>query len=322
MKLTDINLNDREEIAAAHALLAAILGDALLHADNPAAGFENRADREMSRALEEDAKKLRGFGIDPMTGVLQDPPFTGMSQDPAAVFGGAAAVPTSPTLPPGFSTHAHFSAVAAQLPTAPVGMPGTFAGVLPAAPAPAAYIAPAVHAQTLASVTPVAPANGVELDAEGLPWDARIHASTRTKTQKKVWTARKGINDEGLVARVKAELRAVLGNVPASFATGATAAATSIPTAPLPPAPPSASIAAMPSPVAVASPIDTPAAPTTFEQLMPRMTAAITTGVAPPTALVAACTALGLPSIVTLQQQPQFVPHVWAQLQATYPGLV
>lgn len=46
-----------------------------------------------------------------------------------------------------------------------------------------------------------------ELDASGLPWHADIHASTKTKTAKGIWTKRKGV-DDATVARVTAQLRA------------------------------------------------------------------------------------------------------------------
>lgn len=45
-----------------------------------------------------------------------------------------------------------------------------------------------------------------ELDKEGLPWDERIHAGTKTKTQKGVWTRKKGLDDKVFDA-VVAELR-------------------------------------------------------------------------------------------------------------------
>lgn len=56
-----------------------------------------------------------------------------------------------------------------------------------------------------AQVTPAQIANA-ELDAEGLPWDERIHAGTKTKTQKNVWTRKKGVQDNVFDA-VVAELR-------------------------------------------------------------------------------------------------------------------
>ena len=64
---------------------------------------------------------------------------------------------------------------------------------IPAAPTPAAQ------------VTPTQIANA-ELDKSGLPWDARIHAGTKTKTQKGDWTRKKGV-DEAVLDAVVAELR-------------------------------------------------------------------------------------------------------------------
>ena len=54
-------------------------------------------------------------------------------------------------------------------------------------------------------VTPQQIANA-ELDVDGLPWDARIHAGTKTKTQKGDWTRKKGV-DEAVLDAVVAELR-------------------------------------------------------------------------------------------------------------------
>ena len=61
-----------------------------------------------------------------------------------------------------------------------------------------------------------------ELDAAGLPWDERIHAGTKTKTQKNEWTKRKGVADN-VVAAVTAELRQLYPPVPAATATPAVA---------------------------------------------------------------------------------------------------
>lgn len=72
-----------------------------------------------------------------------------------------------------------------------------------AAPAPAPETSPEVAAPT-----------GVELDSEGLPWDARIHSSSRqllAKTQQ--WKRKRGVQPV-LVTRVVEELRQALG-VPA-----------------------------------------------------------------------------------------------------------
>ena len=62
-----------------------------------------------------------------------------------------------------------------------------------------------VPAAPAAQVTPQQIANA-EVDADGLPWDARIHAGTKTKTQKGAWTQKKGV-DEAVRDAVTAELR-------------------------------------------------------------------------------------------------------------------
>lgn len=64
--------------------------------------------------------------------------------------------------------------------------------------------APAVPAGSMA----------VDLDADGVPWDERIHASTQTKTAQNRWTKRKKVN-EVEYGRVFAELQErYAGHVP------------------------------------------------------------------------------------------------------------
>lgn len=48
---------------------------------------------------------------------------------------------------------------------------------------------------------------GIELDATGLPWDGRIHASTKTKTAAGNWKKAKGV-DKATIPVIEAELRA------------------------------------------------------------------------------------------------------------------
>ncbi len=59
--------------------------------------------------------------------------------------------------------------------------------------------APAVPAAPAA-----APAADVELDTDGVPWDARIHSSTKNKTVKGVWKIARG-TDKSLIDAVLAE---------------------------------------------------------------------------------------------------------------------
>jgi len=42
-----------------------------------------------------------------------------------------------------------------------------------------------------------------ELDVEGLPWDDRLHASTKTKTAQGTWTKKKGVDDTTRATIVK-----------------------------------------------------------------------------------------------------------------------
>lgn len=56
----------------------------------------------------------------------------------------------------------------------------------------------------------VAPVANVELDANDLPWDARIHASSKTKDVKGNWKYKRGVDRDVLVPEVEAELKATI----------------------------------------------------------------------------------------------------------------
>lgn len=232
----------------------------------------------------------------------------GGAQDAAAVFGAGnvAGVPAPSTVAVDQS-HNVQTALAAGVPTPP-----------PAALPHAVPTAPSVAAPT-ANAAPTNPAPGVDVDAEGLPWDARIHASTKTKLVNGNWKAKKGINDPALVERVRAELRATMA-IPAPVA-AAPAPAAPVPTptpvaaAPAPFVPPVA-----PSPhVAPVAP-SKPADPVNFEQLMPRVTQAMHAGHLPADALQNAVTAYQLPNIPALAARPDMVPYVWAYMRESYPA--
>lgn len=247
----------------------------------------------------------------------------GTSEAPAAdaaqVFGGAAApAPLLPSAPSIAGVE-----VSVTVPVAPLA-----SSTMPPVPTPPA---PTVTVDTapMAPVAPTMPASGVELDSKGLPWDERIHASTKSKIASGEWKAKRGINDPSLVQRVEAELRQrVAGAVtlaapvaPAMDAAQVFApqapAALEVPAAPAPFVPPTAPLAPVPPAAPSAS-----ADPTTFEQLMPRITAAVMAQQIPPTAVGQACTAFGLTSVVGLQTSPQHVPSVWQYLKQQYPALV
>lgn len=97
-----------------------------------------------------------------------------------------------------------------------------------------------------APVPPAASGSTVELDADGLPWDSRIHSDAAVKLSAKgQWKTRKNLAP-GYKEQIEAELRVVMG------APTATMASVSAP-APSPAAPP-APTAAPPAPAPAAAP--------------------------------------------------------------------
>lgn len=205
--------------------------------------------------------------------------------NPFAV-GGAAA----PVVPPSAPT----TAVAAVPPTVPA-VPQ--AGSLPPPSVPSVPAPPNVPAAA-APTAPVPPANpaAVERDAAGLPWDGRIHGSTKTKNADGTWRQKRGLDPQVKIA-VEAELRAAaaatvppaapaapVGVAPAAPLTPPTAAASAPSTAGTVAFPSPASLAAAPSlpqaapaaliPPVVPSPPAVPAAPTSAAPVPPTTTAA------------------------------------------------
>ena len=76
-------------------------------------------------------------------------------------------------------------------------------------PFPAAPSAPAPVATTSTSTITETVTN-VPVDSEGLPWDGRIHSSSKEKLVKdSTWKLKRGV-DKALVEQVKAELRGVM----------------------------------------------------------------------------------------------------------------
>lgn len=167
--------------------------------------------------------------------------------------------------------------------------------------------------------TPPAPAadapavlnTGVDLDANGLPWDERIHASTRTKTANGQWKKKRGVEDF-TVAHVESELRGVM-NIPASPA---------VPTVPAVPTPPAPAVPTPPATPAIPAPPAPPAltqsaqAPSDFATFMQKYSPIIGTGKLTPADLQTAVQAAGLPNLGMLASRPDLIPTVAAQLDA------
>lgn len=179
--------------------------------------------------------------------------------DPAEAFAGGAsaeqafgAAPLVPTASPSPSP--------ANAATSPATAPAGTQGDGTAAPA-ASDTGPT--ATTGSAASPSNP-GGVEVDANGLPWDGRIHSGPADKKPKNgdgTWRKKRGV-DDSTVAAVEGELRAALG-APAAIVP--VAPVTEAPAAPVPPPPPVAAAApvpASPTPAPVAAaPAPAPVAP-------------------------------------------------------------
>lgn len=148
---------------------------------------------------------------------------------------------------------------------------------------------PGLLARDLLGVPPaprVDPGPPGDRDSEGLPWDGRIHSSSKALLADGKWRQRRN-TDPAVVAAVTAELRAAL-------------AAPSAPVPAAPPAPPA------PPPAAVVPPPPEAPASMTFPQFMHAITAARLA----PGVVLEACKAVGMPSIPALAQRTDLIPAV------------
>lgn len=196
------------------------------------------------------------------------------------------------------------------------------------------------------------PSDGTGLDAEGLPWDARIHSSSKKKTAKGLWAARKGGPKGDELAAIKDELRGMIQQ-PLPLHTGGVVSApipmplvgeivapTVLPTAPMPipvPVPP------MPAPLNAAEPVPTPlpipmptvseppvqaqpvAAPVPqpvagaeewdFAKLMAQIAPKIGSGAISTEYLVQVCAAHGINSVTDTASKPEVIPALVAQFK-------
>ena len=128
------------------------------------------------------------------------------------------------------------------------------------------------------------PAPGAKLDKRGLPWDARIHAGTKSINADGTWRNLKGV-DKGLLAAVEAELTALM-------AMPATAPA---PTAPAPTAP---------APV------------TDFQGLTAWLTPQMLSGKVTQTQLQGVIGAMGVAGLMAFNARPDLIPDFVARVGA------
>lgn len=115
--------------------------------------------------------------------------------------------------------------------------------------------APSAGASSTTSTNPAAA--GAEVDADGVIWDARIHAGTKTKNADGRWKAKKGV-DKAYAAQIMAELRA---NPGAAVAAQQVPGATPLPTGGV--------LGAQPATIAIQTEQPATAAPTLAPTLAP-----------------------------------------------------
>lgn len=165
--------------------------------------------------------------------------------------------------------------------------------------------AAATSGPTLVSTTP-------SLDKSGIPWDERIHASSKSLTADGLWRKKRGV-EESLIAVVEAELRALMG-LPAPAP---------VMVAPAPPNPTVAAavpIPAAPTSVPVAT-VEASAPPNAdgrqgFVNLVGRASSLIQANKLTQAELMSACGSVGVPSLPLLANRLDLVPQVTEMVEA------
>lgn len=146
-----------------------------------------------------------------------------------------------------------------------------------------------------------------ELDNEGLPWDHRIHARTKSQTQG-TWRLMRGV-DPNLVIAVKAELKKVM-SIPKPAAVFK----------PKPIEVAKTTISAPPefnpfSAVSELAPNTTPFDPQPdFPEFMSRITAAATENRITPQQVIEIVKSFGLPAIHSVATRPDLIPQIMVKL--------
>lgn len=282
--IIDTEKDSRHHIGAVCEFLQELFRPMVIsHADNPSTGRDSTI-AELTTALQARNASAATLTESLAAAGLPPPPSLDLPS-PAAVFGGAAV----------------------QVPLPP-----------PATP-PAPTVATGAPSSPTAATAPIVAPGGVEKDARGLPWDHRIHSSSKNKNANGTWRAKKGMNDGGeLVRKVEAEL------MQAMAAPGPVVAA-----APPPPevvTPPAsvvfAATGATPQPAGVLTPVVPPPPPGVVDQtlsfpgLMTLLTPAMAAGRINTALLTEACVAVGIPSLPLLATRPDLVPAVHDWLKA------
>jgi len=161
------------------------------------------------------------------------------------------------------------------------------------------FTAPPSIDEQIAAQKPTVAENVTELDADGLPWDVRIHSKNKSTLSKtKQWKKKRGV-DPVLVATVEAELRALMDipvvvTDPVHNAENGVPVITSITAPPPPPAP-------LTQPASVVM---------TFPELMAKITGAGLT----PESVTLVLQKHAIAAMPLLAARPDLVPVISAEL--------
>lgn len=162
-------------------------------------------------------------------------------------------------------------------------------------------------------VAPLPPVDGLELDADGFPWDHRIHASTKSKVSAGTWKV-KPKTDPALVEAVRAEY---LQTRAAPFTPAAPAVlppVASVEPAPMQPAPPALTPPVLaPAPLTEEKPTNPAILFTTTLKLYAEVEKA---GKIAPGSGEAWAKQVGLPSVASLVARPDLCGQFYDQLKA------
>ena len=141
---------------------------------------------------------------------------------------------------------------------------------------------------------PPVPKASVELDTQGMPWDIRIHARTKTKMKDGSWKKLRGVGPN-VVKQVEAELKAVQ-NIPAP--------------------PPSVAVPVPPvTAAAVQAPAVAVAAVPGFTDLMSLVTKSITEGKLKRDQVVEVLKPFGIPSLPLVSTRLDLIPAIMLALE-------
>lgn len=240
-----------------------------------------------------------------------------------------------------FGAAAGNAAAAFNLGNVPTPPPSPGAAIISSlAPAPGIASGPAVPPPAPSNTGATAP-SGVQVDKNGLPWDARIHAKGANGpvlNADGTWRAKRGVSPLD-VAKVEAELRQVMAiQRPQYAATVGAPEGTKVGMPPpasapallalIPPAPSGQPVPNAPPPTAATVPAIIPTAPAgvastallpndaRFPALIQKISPLFGTNTLTQEEASAACTQHGLPDLTQLVNRPDLVPLVEASIDA------